>query len=140
MNVTDDKQRMINFCKGKEIETLQFDGDRKIILNFKDNTHISFYVYHDYYNWKGKKIIKLQNQIKKVNLLLRRIYNIIEMSHLNDHKMVHYYCTKFHFPRKLGDDIFNYLQSKDEYFKNIVIKRQKRYRKKLKLKNLNVKK
>lgn len=67
--------------------------------------------------------MKKKNNEFKANLLLRRVYNIIEMSHLNDHKLQEYYSDNFKFPRKLGEDIFNYLQSKDETFKNIVIKR-----------------
>lgn len=68
--------------------------------------------------------------------LLRRVYNLIEMSHLNDGKMNRTYLTPVNFPRGLGDDIFNYLQSKDQVFRDIVIKRQKRYRNKHKKQTL----
>ena len=68
--------------------------------------------------------------------LLRRVYNLIEMSHLNDGKMNRTYLTPVNFPRGLGDDIFNYLQSKDQVFRDIVIKRQKRYRNKHKKTNV----
>ncbi len=64
--------------------------------------------------------------------LLRRVYDIIEMSHLNDGKLIPIYCQKFEFPRKLGDDIFNLLSSKDQFFRDTTIKRQKRFRNKQK--------
>jgi phage terminase large subunit GpA-like protein len=67
-------------------------------------------------------------EIDKMLLLLRRVYNVIEMNHLNDHKMVGYYVGGIDFPKKLGDDIFNYLQAKDQTFRSITIKRQKRWR------------
>jgi len=74
---------------------------------------------------------KISNEIK-ANLLLRRVYNVIEMSHLNDLKLSEYYSDDIKFPKRLGNDIFNYLQAKDETFRKIVISRQKRYRKKMK--------
>lgn len=61
--------------------------------------------------------------------LLRRVYDLIEMSHLNDGKLNATYCKPVDFPRGLGDHIFNYLQSKDQIFRDIVIQRQKRFRK-----------
>lgn len=71
----------------------------------------------------------------KADLLLRRVYNVIEMSHLNDHKLnACYRSDEIEFPKKLGEDIFNYLQSKSEMFKEIVLKRQKRYRNRMKKK------
>lgn len=79
-----------------------------------------------------KIMIKLKKQNEKANGLLRRFYNIIEMNHLNDHKLITKYCDSFDVTRQLGEDVFNYLQSKDEIFREIVIKRQKKYRKKIK--------
>jgi len=61
--------------------------------------------------------------------LLRRVYNLVEKSHLNDCKLSKYYLEKVDFPRNLGDDIFNLLQSKSEIFRKTTIKRQKRFRK-----------
>jgi len=74
------------------------------------------------------KIQNLEKQLKKTNELLRRVYNDIEMVHLNDHKCIDTYVTPILFRRQLGEDIFNWLQSHDEEFKSIVIKRQKRWR------------
>lgn len=64
--------------------------------------------------------------------LLRRVYDLIEMSHLNDGKLIPIYTKKTEFPRSLGTDIFNFLQSKDQVFRRIFIKRQKRFRKRAK--------
>lgn len=77
------------------------------------------------------------NEINKMMELLRRTYDIIEMSHLTDGKMVSNYISQFRFPRSLGSDIFNYLQAKDSFFRKFVIQRQKRYRAKQKRKNEN---
>jgi len=65
----------------------------------------------------------------KMMELLRRVYNVIEMQHLNDNKLIPNYCEGVKFPRNLGNDIFNYLQVKDETFRKTTIKRQKNYRK-----------
>jgi len=73
-----------------------------------------------------------EKEREKMFLLLRRVYDVIEMSHLTDNKLVKHYVREIKFPRKLGDDIFNYLQSKDQKFKDIVIKRQQRYRRRIK--------
>ena len=72
------------------------------------------------------------HEVSRMLELLRRVYNTIEMSHLNDHKLIPTYTKDIKFPRSLGEDIFNYLQSKDQIFRNITIKRQKIYRKKKK--------
>jgi len=87
-------------------------------------------------DYKDKKIKKLEKQINKANELLRRVYDIIEISHLTDAKAFPFYLNSFKFKRGLGENIFDYLQSKDEIFKNIVIKRQKRYRRNQKYKAL----
>jgi hypothetical protein len=47
---------------------------------------------------------------------------------LSTEKLLPLCRSEFTFKRSLGEDIFNYLQSKDDVFKNVVIKRQKRYR------------
>jgi len=72
--------------------------------------------------------IKSDREISKALLLLRRVYNVIEMSHLTDHKMIKHYCGSIDFPRILGDDIFNFLQSKSQTFRDTTIERQKRFR------------
>ena len=69
-------------------------------------------------------------EISKMFSLLRRTYDLIEMSHLTDGKLIPTYCKDVKFPRRLGEDIFNYLQSKDQFFRDTIIKRQKRYRRK----------
>jgi hypothetical protein len=38
-----------------------------------------------------------EKELNKANELLRRVYDIIEMSHLNDHKLNKSYCTEFKF-------------------------------------------
>ena len=84
----------------------------------------------------SKENKKLEKQIKKVNSLLRRVYDVIELNHLRDKKLSSYYTGRIFFKKSLGEDIFNYLQSKDQEFKDIVIKRQKRYREKQKIRLL----
>ena len=59
--------------------------------------------------------------------LLRRFYDVVEMSHLTDHKLINDYCESFKIRRSLGEDVFNFLQAKDEVFRKTVIKRQRRY-------------
>ena len=72
---------------------------------------------------------QLENYLKKTNELLRRVYDVVEMEHLNNHKLTPYYdSAQLHFKRRLGEDIFNWLQSHDYKFRDIVIKRQKRWR------------
>lgn len=78
-----------------------------------------------------------EKECKKSFELLRRVYDIIEMSHLNDGKLIQNYCKKFDFPRSLGDDIYNLLSSKDQIFRDTVIKRQKNFRKRLKNRERN---
>jgi hypothetical protein len=49
--------------------------------------------------------------------LLLRVFKLIAGSHFNDHKMISTYCNKIDFDRNLGDDIANYMQSRDpEYY------------------------
>jgi hypothetical protein len=67
-------------------------------------------------------------EVNKMMSLLRRVYDVVEMRHLNDSKLIPHYTGDMPFPRKLGDDIFNYLSSKDQEFRNVFIRRQKRYR------------
>lgn len=64
--------------------------------------------------------------------LLRRVYNLIEMSHLNDGKLNKTYRKSVDFPRSLGDHIFNLLSAKDQIFRETAIRRQKRYRNRIK--------
>lgn len=84
--------------------------------------------------------MKSKSDVFKAKLLLRRVYNLIEMSHLNDLSVDDYYKEEIRFPKNLGKDIFNFLQSKDEDFRRIVITRQKRYRKRMKGKSKEGKK
>lgn len=77
-------------------------------------------------------IQKVLKELDKVFTLLRRFYNIIEDSHLNDHKLHPYYLENFKIPKTLGEEVFNYLSSKDKKFNEIFIKRQKRYRRRKK--------
>ena len=72
------------------------------------------------------------SECKKAYSLLRRVYNKIELSHLTDHKLVPDYIEPIKFPRSLGEDIFNLLQSKDNIFRQFTIRRQKNYRRKIK--------
>lgn len=72
--------------------------------------------------------------------LLRRVYNLIEMSHLNDAKLNRCYGKQVDFPRDLGEKIFNLLSAKDQLFRDITIKRQKRYRNRIKKMQLKDKK
>ena len=83
-------------------------------------------------NFKAKNFTTGDIESKKAFQLLRRVYNIIEKSHLNDGKLLKNYIQKFEIPRNLGDSIYNFLQTKDEYFIQNVIRRQKNYRKKIK--------
>jgi len=64
--------------------------------------------------------------------LLRRVYDVVEMCHLTDYKLSINYVKEINFPRCLGEDIFNYLSAKDQTFRDTVIKRQNRFRKRLK--------
>ena len=74
------------------------------------------------------KNMKKENE--KMKELLRGVYDVIEMSHLTDFKMVQYYVGNLYFKRSLGDRIFGFLQSKDQTFRDKVIKRQNKWRKK----------
>jgi hypothetical protein len=60
--------------------------------------------------------------------LLRRVYELVEMDHLNNSDGE----FNIKFPKNLSNHIFNYLQSKDQNFRNIVIRRQKRFRRRQK--------
>jgi len=73
-----------------------------------------------------------ERQLKRANLLLHRVYNLIELSHLNDYKMIKWYCERVCFPRQLGEEIFNHLYNDPEFYAT-VIQRQKRYRRKMKM-------
>jgi len=74
-------------------------------------------------------------EIEKMLGLLREVYDVIEMAHLNDHTMVtslfavnnkgEKYNTGF--TKSLAHRIFGYLQSKDQTFRDTVIKRQNRW-------------
>ena len=59
--------------------------------------------------------------------LLRQVYDIVEMSHLTDHKMTSMYCKSFRMQRSLAERIYGYLQAKDQTFRDKVIKRQNRF-------------
>lgn len=72
-------------------------------------------------------------EINKMMELLRRVYNVIEMNHLTDSKLVNYYVSSIKFPKSLGREIFNYLSVKDQIFYDVFIKRQKRYRRRFKM-------
>lgn len=74
-------------------------------------------------------------EARKMMALLRRVYDLVEMNHLNDPKHFPTYSIAVPFPHKLGDDIFNYLQSKDQQFRDIVLRRQKNYRRRIKKQN-----
>lgn len=74
-----------------------------------------------------KKTPLTERRLSRANGLLRRIYNIIEMNHLNDFSLSPYYKESFVVPKQLGEEIFNHLGSDPEFYK-IFIKRQKRYR------------
>lgn len=76
----------------------------------------------------SKREFKTFKDYDKAKLLLYRVYKVIEMDHLNDIKLLKYYDSIDYFPKRLGKDIFNFLQTRDENFQEVVIKRQKRYR------------
>lgn len=76
-----------------------------------------------------------ERRLIRANLLLRRVYDLIEMSHLTDMKLIPTYCQDVKFPRQLGDEVFNHLTS-DPDFQAIVMKRQQRFRRRAK-KRLN---
>ena len=78
------------------------------------------------------------SETKKAYELLRRVYKEIELQHLNDNKMNRCYCDSIDFPRSLGDDIFNLLQSKDNIFRQSILRRQKNYRRKMKKANVDM--
>lgn len=75
---------------------------------------------------------KIEREIKKMMLLLRRVYNVIEMQHLNNRKLTPYYSELTNFPKSLGDDIYDLLKARDQDFIDIVIARQNRYLKRMK--------
>ena len=81
---------------------------------------------------------KINREIKKMMLLLRRVYNVIEMQHLNDYKLYPYYNNIDRFPKSLGNDIYNYLKARDQDFIDIVLARQNRYFKRMKDKSHEV--
>lgn len=77
------------------------------------------------------------SEAKRMMELLRRVYEVIEMDHLHHidvNKFSSYRPGKYYaeFPVGLGVHIFNYLQAKDQNFRDIVIRRQKRYRRRQK--------
>jgi hypothetical protein len=88
-------------------------------------------------NFKANNFTNSDKECKKAFELLRRFYDVIEKSHLNDHKMIPTYCDKFEIKKSLGEDVFNFLQSKDAYFIKNVIRRQKNFRQKNKNKFKN---
>jgi hypothetical protein len=67
-------------------------------------------------------------EYQKALLLLRRVYNCIEMEHLNSDQEEY----DIYFPKSLGQDIFNYLSAKSQTFRETAIKRQKRFRRRQK--------
>lgn len=99
--------------------TRSFDKPKKCIkfkgttINFKEDT--------------GKEIETMLG-------LLRQVYDAFEMNHLTDSKMVVDYVDtgNIDFKKSLGKRIFGYLQAKDQTFRNKVIKRQNRWRRKQK--------
>lgn len=81
----------------------------------------------------------IERDINYMMELLRRVYNAVEMCHLTDYKLSVNYVKDINFPRGLGDDIFNYLKAKDQTFIDTVIKRQNRFRKRMKNKSIEQK-
>ncbi len=80
------------------------------------------------YTFKPQEAVKMME-------LLRRVYEVIEMDQIRhegyrklDKKGLKDGKYPIEFPKVLGDHIFNYLQVKDQLFRDIVIRRQKRYR------------
>lgn len=71
------------------------------------------------------RMVKLLNKSLE---LLRRVYNDIEMHHLTDAKCVPCYVDLVKFHKRLGTDIFNFLQSQDEVFRQTTMRRQRRWR------------
>lgn len=76
----------------------------------------------------------VSKEIETMLVLLRNVYDAIEMNHLTDSKMVVNYVDtgNIDFKKSLGKRIFGYLQAKDQTFRNKVIKRQNRWRRKQK--------
>ena len=112
-------------------------------LNDEDDFRISHYLFLEGKKYYVEALRKhcnltetfstdLEKEVSQLFLILRRVYDEIEMSHLNDNKLSPTYVTPINFGRKLGEDIFNYLSAKDQFFRDVVIKRQKKFRQRLK--------
>lgn len=72
-----------------------------------------------------------EREVPKMMELLRRVYNAVEMDHLASNKWSSK-TYKVDISRSLCDDIFNYLQVKDQKFRDTTIRRQKNFRKRQK--------
>jgi hypothetical protein len=73
-------------------------------------------------------------EVPKMLLLMRRLYNLMELPHLHNKsvgKLNRQNEIDVAIPTRLVQDLFNYLQVKDEAFRETTIKRQKRYRRRL---------
>ena len=80
-------------------------------------------------NPRTRKIPLDTRRLKRANILLRRVYNVVEMQHLTNMKLAGNYHDLTDFTHSLGEAIFNHLQN-DKDFQRFVIKRQKRFRNK----------
>lgn len=75
--------------------------------------------------------VDTQKEISTMLGLLRNVYDVIEMNHLTHHQMTSDYLLtgELDFPQSLGKRLFGYLQSKDQLFRDTVIRRQNKWRK-----------
>jgi len=57
---------------------------------------------------------------KRGQELLKQVFKLISESYFGDNKLLPYYCSHVKFPRSLGTDIANYLQSlNDDYYRKL---------------------
>ena len=75
-------------------------------------------------NGKEIEIKDITMKETKEQLLIRRVFKLISNHHFGDHKMSPSYINHIRFDRQLGDDISNYIQSKNPEYYN---KKRKEY-------------
>lgn len=53
-------------------------------------------------------------ELKKTQELLKRVFKLIAESHFKDYKLIPWYCSSVKFPRRLGEDVANYVRRIDD--------------------------
>ncbi|MCK5609261.1 hypothetical protein KAR91_45725 [Candidatus Pacearchaeota archaeon] len=73
----------------------------------------------------------VSKEIETMLQLLRELYDVVEMTHLTDNTMIsnHVFKHKLEMTKSLSSRLFGYLQSKDQKFRDTVIRRQNKWRK-----------